>query len=180
MEKLETLNERLKEYFGLFEDGRPNWKLVWSTDETEYRSTKYTVEGFELQNETILLLPKYPLQQDRFILERLIPVPEGCLTELTTKTSYEPIWTFEDAVGNPIAPDWDVIQILVIKVYANIFGPKQDARYKETNEDVLKRELESYQKTYEKLFGNESKITDSLALDSAVGYGVRNRKDWVQ
>jgi hypothetical protein len=33
-------------------------------------------------------------------------------------------------------------------------------------------------KIYESLYGNETPLTDSLRLDSAVGYGERKRSDW--
>lgn len=180
LESLEVLNDRLKERFGLFEDGRANWRLVWSSGETEYRLCRFTPEGFELAYPEMMLVKKYPMQQDRYILEHLIPVPKH-ITDLTTKTSYEPLWTFEDANGNPLPPLWDVMQLLIDQVQINMLAAgrqpiiKQPYGMGNTAEEIKMRS----EKLMDELFGNDTDITDALGLDSAVGYGVRQRKDWL-
>lgn len=179
LERLEDLNKRLKDRFGLFEDRRPNWRLVWSSDETEYRLSHYTVEGLFLSQPEMMLLKKYPHQQDRFILEHLIPVTQTSLKDLTTKTSYEPLWTFEDGEGNPLPPIWDVIELLIKQVQINMLAagkkPIQKAPYGfgNTAEECEFRA----KKLMDELFGNDTRISDSLAMDTAVGYGIRKRKD---
>lgn len=178
LESLETLNERLKEHFGLFEDGRPNWKLVWSTNETEYYLSYFTESGFELMTPEVQLRKKYPSSQDRYILEHLCPVPEG-IRDLTTKTSYEPLWTFEDANGFPTQPFWDIIHIMINQVQINMLASGRQPiirapyGFGNTAEECEFRA----KKLMDELFGNDTRISDSLAMDTAVGYGVRNRKD---
>ena len=178
LETLEVLNERLKEHFGLFEDGRPNWRLVWSTDETEYCLSYFTREGFQLLTPEMLLRKKYPTTQDRYILEHLIPVPKD-IKDLTTKTSYEPLWTFQDADNNPTQPFWNVIWIMINQVQINMLAAgkqpiiKAPYGFGNTAEECEFRAKE----LMNQLFGNDTRISDSLAMDTAVGYGIRNRKD---
>ena len=168
------------EHFGKFEDGRANWRIVWSTDELEYRMCSYTAEGFEFLYPEKLLVKKYPLQQDRYILEHLIPVPDG-VDDLTTKTSYEPLWTFEDGNGNPLPPLWDVCKLLIEQVQINMLAAgkqpimKQPYGFGNTAEECEMRA----QKLMDELFGNDTKISDALAMDSGVGYGTRKRNDWL-
>ncbi len=180
IEPLNVLNERLKERFGLFEDGRPNWRLIWSTDETEYCLSHYTKEGFELPYPEMQLRKKYPFDQDRYVLEHLVPVPDHC-EDLTTKTSYEPLWTFQDANNNPTVPVWDVCELLIAQVQINMLAagrrPIEKAPYGfgNTAEECNFRA----EKLMDELYGNDTKISDSLAMDTAVGYGTRKRKDWM-
>lgn len=179
METLEVINCRLIDHFGKFEDGRPNWRVVWSSDEREVRLSEYTREGLQLLYPEMMELPKYPFQRDRYILEHLVPVSQTNIKDLTTKTSYEPLWTFEDSYGNPLAPDWDVIKLLIEQVQINMLAagkqPIEKAPYGMGNskEEIVYRS----QKLMNELFGDDSKITDSLAMDTAVGYGVRHRND---
>ena len=181
MERIEVINQRLIDHFGRFEDGRPNWKVVWSTDEIEKRWVTHTPEGFELLYPTVMEVKKYLYAEDRYILEHLIGIDENQLPELTTKTSYEPLWTFEDANGNPLPPDWDVIKLLIEQVQINMLAAgnrpaeKPPFGFGNTPEEIHFRA----EKLMDELFGNDSKITDALGLDSAVGYGVRQRKDWL-
>lgn len=179
LETLEVLNKRLKDNFGLFEDGRPNWRLVWSTEELENRLSYFTKDGFELLTPIMQLQKKYPFSQDRYILEHLVPVSQTNIKDLTTKTSYEPLWTFQDENDNPTQPFWDVIELLIKQVQINMLAagkqPIQKAPYGFGNTaEECKFRAEQLAK---ELFGNDSKIGDSLAMDTAVGYGIRNRRD---
>lgn len=179
LESLEALNQRLKEHFGLFEDGRPNWRLVWSTPETEYCLSNFTSEGFELLHPEVMLRKKYPHDQDRYILEHLVAVPKVQIRDLTTKTSYEPLWTFQDADGNPLPPLWEIIYLLINQVQINMLAagknPIRKAPYGfgNTAEECDFRA----KKLMDELFGNDTRVSDALAMDTAVGYGTRNRKD---
>src|SRR6185503_9453825 len=167
MERFEVINERLLDQFGRFEDGRPNWRVVWSTGLTEMALTEYTREGFILPQPEVQERLKYPFDQDRFILEHLIPVPRTNIKDLTTKTSYEPLWTFQDNNGNPTAPDWDMIEFLINKVQINMLAagkrPIEKAPYGmgNTAEEIKFRA----EQLMEKLFGNDDKIGDALAMD---------------
>lgn len=179
LEPIEIINQRLIDHFGKFEDGRANWRLIWSSDEREYRLSEYSLEGLQLSRPEMLFLPKYSLQKDRYILEYLQGINNP---ELTTKTSYEPLWTFEDKDGNPLPPIWDAIYLLINQVQINMLAAGRNPIIKQpygmgNTPDELKMRAESLQK---ELFGNENAITDALSLDSAVGYGTRKRNDWLQ
>lgn len=179
MEKVEVLNQRLIEHFGLFEDGRPNWRVTWSTDETEYRLCEYTTEGWELLTPEYRLVKKYPFDQDFYCLEHLVGLNEIDIPNLTTKTSYEALWFFRDVNNNPLPPDWDVIKLLIEQVQINMLAKgkrpviKAPYGFGNTAEEIKFRA----EKLMDELFGNDSKISDSLAMDTAVGYGVRKRHD---
>lgn len=175
MESLEVINKRLIDHFGLFEDGRPNWRVVWSTDEHENRLSYYTREGFELLSPIMQYQKKYPLDQNRYILENLVPIGE--IADLTTKTSYEPRWTFEDKNHNPLPPDWDAIKLIVETVQYNMSGKKPPLKQAFGEGNTFEEIKMRAEKMMDKLFGNDSKITDSLAMDTAVGYGMRKRND---
>lgn len=179
-EQIHIINKRLLESFGKFEDGRANWRVVWSDNEFEKRLVEVTDEGFQLLEPYVKEVPKYSYARHRYILERLVPVP--LYSELTTKTSYEPIWTFQDNNGNYLPPIWEAIYLLVNTVQNNLAMAGRNAPYKlPEGEGNTKEEIEQrINKLQEQLFGNESALTDSLRLDSAVGYGSRQRNDWVK
>lgn len=180
MESVEVINQRLLDQFGRFEDGRPNWRVVWSDDQLEKRIVTHTPEGFILPNPEVREVRKYSYIIARYVLEKLVPVPQVDGNDLITKTSYEPIWTFEDSHGNALAPIYDAITLLIKVVSENIYRAGRNVPYKtpegmgNTAEECKARA----EKLYEELYGNDSPITDALHLDSAVGYGVRQRKDW--
>lgn len=179
-EPIEILNQRLIDYFGTFENGEPNWKLVWSEDFFEKRLVYYTAEGFELLTPIAETRKKCDYIVDRYILTRLVPVPDVQQMDLCgAKISYEPIWTFEDETGFPLPPTWAAMHVLIQTIDQSL-GHSPFAKYKQeeidgNSIDAIKARRDIIQ---EQLFGNENPITDSLALDSAVGYGTRKRSDW--
>lgn len=183
MEPVGIINHRLKDYFGVFENGDPNWKIFWSEEFIEKTLVTHTNDGFELLTPYVQERKKANYIKDRYVLTRLVPVPEEVQYQLCgAKVSYEPIWTFEDSYGNALPPDWEVIYLLIKTWNENVFGPHTGfAKYKlpegmgNTKEEIAAR----VDKLQEELFGNETSITDALKNDSAVGYGIRQRKDWM-
>jgi len=178
METVELINKRLLDYHGKFEDGRALWRIVWSDDEFEKRLVLQTRDGFQLLNPTVQEVPKYSYIKHKYILERLLAVPTINLTELTELTSYEPVWTFQDSNGNALPPVWDAIELIINSVYTasrKVIGAKYKQPEAEQNTpEAMNARINKLQK---ELFGNETSVGDSLAHDSAVGYGVRNRSD---
>ncbi len=177
MEPIEILNQRLTDYYGLFEEGSPRFRLVWSDDQFEKRATKYTESGLELAFPEIRLLPKYFWIHAKYVLEILVPVPASVETDLITKLTYEPLWVFEDAGGNPLIPIWEAIEVLIKTARENMHSPMK--QYKEPEiEKNTPEAIEARAKAMEKLlYGNETSVGDSLMQDTAVGYGVRKRND---
>lgn len=181
MEDISAINKRLLDHYGRWEDGRANWRVVWSDDQIEKRWVTHTTEGFILTSPLVAEVPKYAYAQHRYILERLVPVGNFLESDLVDKTSYEPVWTFEDNAGNPLPPIWEAIYLLIKTVKHNLETAGHNPVYKapegmgNTTEEIMMR----VEKLQEQLFGNETKLGDALAYDTAVGYGTRNRSDWV-
>jgi len=181
VEEISAINKRLLDHYGRFTDGRANWRVVWSDDQFEKRWVTSTTEGFELITPLVAEVPKYSYIPHRYILERLVPVPNFVESDLFEKTSYEPIWTFQDNEGNPLPPIWEAVYLLIKTVQKNIASAGHNPVYKapegmgNTVEEIKMR----VEKLQEQLFGNETKLGDALAYDTAVGYGTRRRNDWV-
>lgn len=170
-EPIDVVNQRLIDYFGLFED-QPKWRLVFSDDQFEKRHgtfNDYTPEGFFVRQVTeIRLVPKYRQWiQHKWVLERLTAVPEQCQEELLTRLSYEPIWVFEDKKGNPLPPIWLAIEFIIQSMFGHV-GKKYVVP---SEEEANEKRIQSLQ---ESLFGNESVIADSLAYKEAVSLAGAN------
>lgn len=173
-EEVKIINKKLIDYFGKFENGEANFRVVWADNEIEKRFIYETREGFHLITPILSDVPKYSYIKNRFILERIVPVPDSAKKELLDKKlSYEPIWVFEDGNHEALPPDWDVINILVrtlLDQQTYKHGPyKQDEKDGNTTEAMEYRA----RKLEEALYGNETAIGDALAVGSAVGYGTK-------
>jgi hypothetical protein len=171
MEAIQTLNYRLKRDFGRFENGEPNWRVVWSEDQFEKRWTNFTDEGFELLSPVVKELPKYKQWiHNKYILERLIPVPDLVESDLIGKISYEPVWVFQDSDGNPLPPKWEAI-LLIIDSVNNASASSIGAKYKdpeltvEGSKEEREKRLDAIQAD---LFGNETEVGDALAQKQAI------------
>lgn len=176
-EEIATINKRLLEHFGRFENGDANFRVIWSDDQLEKQSCEFTKDGFQLLTPEIREVKKYPWVKHKFILERLIPVPAFQIDVLGSKVSYEPIWVFEDVNGNALPPIWEALYILVNTLLDRATYHLPPEKMPEGEGNTIE-ELEEKAKQLEKsLFGNETLITDSLATGSAVGYGEYRRND---
>lgn len=164
-EKIETINEFLKENFGIdTEDSLPIFRIVWSEDQYEKRLTEYTDSGIKLLYPEIRLLPKYKqFIQNSYILERRVLVPEQNITELAgLKKSYEPLWVFRADNGDPIPPTIAGCKMIIDTVYAAI-GKKNLSKYKDPFEGLTPQESYELNKQrlntiYNELFGDESSL----------------------
>jgi hypothetical protein len=188
MESLIVLNRRLTERYGKFDTtDKPMFRVVWSNSELEKRLMTHTRDGFELINPVILEVPKYKQwAADRYILESLVGVPEEQQFELAgNKFSYEPIWVFQDADGNALAPIWSAIEFIINSIQEKMDAARNGTpKYKDpdaglTNEEMQEKERIKLDALQKDLFGNETKVGDALMQDSAVGYGIRQRHDKV-
>lgn len=175
MESIETLNKRLEEYFGKDDLNRPIWRLVWSNEQYEKRLTNYSKEGLELITPVVMELRKYPYIKDRYILERLVLVPEFQQSELPiSKVSYEPMWTFEDKHGNPLPPKWEPIKLVIDTIYLALgkevsgYPKYRDPDSGKTPKELIADEQERIKKLQEDLFGNETDTGDALAWKEGI------------
>lgn len=165
-ETLETINEKLLKEYGREFNGWPKFRLVFSEDQYEKRWTQHSREGLELTYPEVRELPKYKQYiHEKYILERLVPVPEG--SDLIEKISYEPAWVFMDKNGNYLPPRWDACQFIVEAIYAQMDKKGRFKTYTNT-ETSEERRIKEIAKMEEQLFGDETNIGDALTHGSGV------------
>lgn len=158
-ETVVTINRLLRETFGIDTvTGIAIWRVVFADDQYEKRMTDTTDTGIQLLTPEVRLMPKYPWIRGKWVLERLVLVPEINQEELVgQKLSYEPIWPFEDKDGNPLPPKWAACKFVVDTVYAAL-GKQSLAKYKDPDQDghAEDRRQERVKQIEEELFGDES------------------------
>lgn len=174
METVETINQRLIEYFGLDTlSGLPIWRIVFSEDQFEKRLgtyDDYSSSGIYIRTvREVREVPKYRQWiHEKHVLERLVIVPEINQADLPeSKISYEPIWVFEDKAGKPLPPKWEAAKFVIDAVYA-AQGKRSLAKYADTEQDNEEIRNQRINELQSELFGNESRVTDALAH----GYGI--------
>jgi hypothetical protein len=109
---VDDLNAKLEER-GRTLDGRPIWRLTWSTSQREKRRGKfsdYYGNIFLREVEQVREVPKYWNNPNRWVLERLCFLPLCPYREVLSQTSdldifsptvngtYEPIYFFQDGL----------------------------------------------------------------------------------
>lgn len=170
MEKIETLNQRLEDFYGRDSDtGKPIFRIVWANAETEKRMMDDTDTGVKLLYPAIREVRKYPYLKDLYVLERLVVVPEMNLVELpATKLSYEPLWAFRDLNERFIYPSWDAAKFIVDTLYAAL-GKSSLKKYVEDEKNTTKEGREERIKDLQgELFGNETDAGDALRYREGV------------
>jgi hypothetical protein len=169
---LEQINYYLERDYG--KDGdKPFWRVVWSEDQFEKRLTAFTDSGVELLHPEVRLLPKYKqFIHNKYILERLVPVPAMQLNELTTKVSYEPVYIFQDGNENPLPIKFEVAKFVIETVLDRAAKAVGYAKYKDPEAlptpELLILERERIDALQRDLFGNENDITDALAYKEGI------------
>jgi hypothetical protein len=164
-EPIESINQRLKDRYGIETDSSlPIWRVVWANDQLEKRLMECSPTGIALIHPMVFEVKKY-MVQDRFILERLVLVPEENQKELGgVKKSYEPLWVFESAQKEYLPPRTDACQFIIDLVLAAISQtPGSMKKYVEVDDKE-----ERLAKLTEELFGNETEVSDALTYKSGV------------
>ena len=173
LEPIETINSRLIDHFGKFHiTDLALWRVVWSEDQTEKRLTQYTDEGFQLLIPEVRELPKYRQWiHNKYLLERLIGVPEFVETDLIEKLTYEPVWVFEDNQGHALPPKWEAIYLIINQVYSQA-SKYTGVKYKDPEAvdpklapEIKRAGIEALQL---ELFGNETDTGDALAYREGI------------
>jgi hypothetical protein len=170
MESTETINQRLKDYFGVAWNNDVIWRVVWSEDQFEKRLTAYTDTGLQLLFPEVRELPKYKQWiKEKYVLERLTVIPEINKDELTEKISYEPIFVFEDKNGFALPPRWEACKFVIDSILAAQGEESMFPKYVESDldqpQEVRNARIEKLQ---EELFGNETNTTDALTYKQAI------------
>ena len=187
-EKIETINLQLSDLFGIdTSSSNPIYRVVWSNDQFEYRFGTWS--DFD-KNDILIrtveesrLVPKYYNKKDRYILEKLVAVPEINKEELDKKVSYEPLWVFENMdTGEYIPPHIEICKFIVRTVQEAMHRPKGFKRYVENEAKNFgflggDNKQERMKDIKEKLFGNETPITDALMAQRGVSYSGLDSKN---
>lgn len=167
METIETINIRLIDRFGIDTvTGMPIWRVSWSDDQREWRKMDCTPGGIQLLYPQVFDVPKYPYICERYVLERLVVVPEINLDEIpNNKLSYEPMWVFQQADGSYIPPIFSAVEFIIDTVHAAM---RQDGGLRKYTEDELHTTPEGREKRIdtleEELFGDESGLKGKTHL----------------
>jgi hypothetical protein len=170
MESIETLNDRLVEYFGVDTlTGHPIFRIVWANDQVEKRLMPTLDSGVQLLYPAVREVKKYPYAKDLYLLERLVVVPEADRAELAdVKQSYEPIWAYCNDNREPIPPIWPATKFIVDTLYAAL-GKKSLRKYIDDEKNTTPEGREQkISELAEELFGNETTVGDALAYKDAV------------
>lgn len=180
-ERIEVINQRLIDHIGLYIDGQPYMRVVWSEDQMCKRWTNHSREGFELPYKMLVEAPKYRQWiHHKWILEKLTEVPAIAQDEANGKISYEPLWVFEDNQGNALPPKWEAIVVILNTLQENIERAESGGvKYPDTENNPASIE-ERIAILYEQLYGNDTDISDALSWKSGVslvGLDGRSYKD---
>jgi hypothetical protein len=133
---IEYFNQKLAER-GRSLDGRPIWRISWSTSQREKRLGKFSDfygSIFLREVQEVREVPKYWHNPDRWVLERLCFLPPNAaihreivaqldldITKPTVNGSYEPIYFFQDKQGRELpVTEWALEAVM----YSLEFGVK--------------------------------------------------------
>lgn len=171
---LEAMNQALIDLYGIdTSTGQAIWRVVWSEDQFEKRLGTYrdiTPNGLFIREVTeIREVPKYRQWiREKYVLERLVVIPDTNIPELpATKLSYEPMFPFEDAQERALPPKLEVCKIVIDTIYA-AQGKSSLAKYVDEEAKNDPKRKQAVKEIYDELFGDETKITDALAM----GHGI--------
>jgi hypothetical protein len=170
-EPIESINSQLVDLFGLDTiTGQPIFRLVWSEDQFEKRLTDRTDSGIQLLTPVVKLLPKYRQWiNEKFVLERLVVVPEQNIPELAgIKLSYEPIWVFRGKFDEYIPPTLWGCKFVIDTLYAAM-GKQSLVKYvDEESKHPQEMKEKRVEKLTEELFGDESNILGRTVTGEAI------------
>lgn len=127
MGNIARINKQLKEKYGCVIDGRPRWRVVWTSEQTEKMIAEFSdwyghilIRAVHECREVL----KYPApnDRDRWVLETLIFQPWHELPE-SNNGHYEPLWIFREPKTDKFQnPTWRAVDFLV---YSVMYGPKR-------------------------------------------------------
>ena len=179
MEKIESINKTLRNLFGYDDTGREIYRVVWANDQFEKRLTDCTDSGIQLLHPEVRELPKYPWLKDLYVLERLTVIPDVNRKDLPTqKLSYEPIWSFIGADGNPVPPTVQACKFIIDTVRAAMGQESLAGKYAKNSDDPnapikSKEELMEHEKPMldqlqEELFGDQSGLKQAIVSGEGI------------
>lgn len=179
--EVDKINKTLKIH-GSNEYGDPNFRVVFSKDQTERRMgtfNDYFNKIFIRQVKEVREVEKYPWIKEKWILERWAPGELGHHKDLVTFKNgiYICVYVFQDKEGNYLPPLLKVCEIL-IKCLLNPVS-QSEMITRDENIESKKDELETQEIELSlAIESEESKIKDpdSIRETLSVGYGEENRR----
>ncbi len=170
--EIELLNQLLLREYGDDLQGNPIWRVVWSNDQTETRITTALDSGVQLLFPEAQEKKKYPWIKDRWILERLVVVPEIHKKELVVPISYECMWKFQTPDGNyPLKPNFAACQWVHDLVMAAMGKKSLKAKYVDPEyENPVEAKEARLKELCEALYGDESDLMLRTVTGEAVAY----------
>lgn len=179
-ETIESINRQLIDLFGIDTvTGQAMWRVVWSEDQFEHRYgtyTDYTPDGniFLREVTETRYVPKYRQWiKERYVLERLVLIPEVSMAELpAVKMSYEPMYPFQANTGEYLPPRLDAAKFIIDVVLA-AQGKTSLTKYADpaaglSTDEVIEMKNKELDVLQEELFGNETKTGDAMAHQQAI------------
>lgn len=171
-ESVETLNQRLIDYFGVdTASNNPIWRIVKAGEQTEMRHgtyEDYTTNGLFIRRVTETReVPKYQSHRNCWVLEWLTAIPVINLVDLpATKVSYEPIWFYyHQKTGEPLPPIWSVTKLVINSHTLGRGAGNPFAKYKDTSAEEKEKELAEMM---DYLYGDRNDTTDALMYKEGV------------
>jgi len=170
-EPIESINQQLIDHFGIDTiTGQAIFRVVWSENQYERRMSTTTESGILLARPVLMELPKYKQWvKERFVLERLVLVPEVNQSDLpTSKVSYEPLWVFKGKNDIYVPPTFWACKFIVDTLYAAMGKASlakyvdEEAKNPKESRDIRIKLLE------EQLFGDESNILGRTITGEAI------------
>jgi len=176
---IKYLNEKLEER-GKSLDGRQIWRLVWSTSQREKRRGKFSDfygNIFLREVEQVREVPKYWNNPNRWVLERLCYLPPNAsihrevlsqtgeldIFSPVTNGTYEPIYFFQDGLGNPLPVTQAALEAILHRLE---FGERvkltdsdfREEYFKEVDQDARYFEAEIQEQGRSPLFAFENSV----------------------
>ena len=137
-EDIAWINKQLVKQYGTTADKRPIFRVILSDNQTEKRRSNYTGNGIFLGrwNTVVRETLKYPYLKGKYVLEMYLPVHGN--PELVTKTTYEPLYVFQDKDGNPLPPLFKVAKYVIdsIKKEISSKSSEEDADKKKQDKEI--------------------------------------------
>jgi len=166
--EISHLNQQLIDHFGLdSSSGMCIFRIVWADDQVEKRMMSTLDNGIQLLTPVVREVRKYSYLKGVYVLERLVVVPDFQQKELADiKLSYEPLWVYVDASGNPLPPKWEPTKLIVDTLYAAM-GKSSLKKYVDPDVGMEAKE-ERLKALHEELFGNETEVGDALRYKEGI------------
>jgi hypothetical protein len=158
--EVENTNKQIARLFGRDLMGRPHFQVVWSNDQFETRYGEFEIfhGAIFLRSEWgVKVVKKYTYIEDRWVLERLF-TNDHRLTNIKANFTYEPLFVFEDSVGNYLEPVYRAVYLLV---QTALYGSKQKLRESDM-EDRERKEFENDKNFIYEYLSNESPYTATM------------------